>query len=322
MLPCSVDAHQFHAFEEFDLQHRFHQKPPKTRSAPTRARHESCKRKKSAVSPYVTFNSVVPDLQHELEIAIHGHACLAHSESAADRADEVPPGKTFAVPAPVSPRGRLTPIMPRSMNKPPTPTPPESSPAASENTGSTPTPSPRAFCQATGFIYQGVGVVLMLGSCCFWSFSGRVQEEARPTEAGRAIVEAAKDFAPQQFWAMGAVVLLFAGGLAIAALGLGLQHERPASASWAKWTTLAVAIYFWAYLWMSTLVWERATARIALAAVMALAWTVLFLLAGASVAEMRKNPPEPKSSQSQWTARDEDDLRRASSPHSPDKTNR
>lgn len=208
------------------------------------------------------------------------------------------------------------------MNKPPTPTPPESSPASSENAGSTPIPSPRAFCQATGFIFQGVGVVLMLGSCCFWSFSGRVQEEARPTEAGRMVVEVAKDFTPQQFWALGAVVLLFAGGLAIAVLGLGLQHERPSSASWAKWTTFAMAIYFWAYLCMATIVWEWATARIALAAVMALAWTVLFLLAGASVAEMRKNPPDPRSSQSQWTAHDEDDLRKASSPRSPDKTNR
>jgi len=203
------------------------------------------------------------------------------------------------------------------MTKPPAPTPHESSPASTDSS-----PSPRVFCQATGFIYQGVGVVLMLGSCCFWSFSGRVQDEAKPTEAGRVVVEAAKDFAPQQYWAMGAVVLLFAGGLAIAALGLGLQHERPASASWAKWTTLALAIYFWAYLWMATLVWERATARIALAAIMALAWTVLFLLAGSSVAEMRKNPPDPKSFQSQWTARDEDELRKASSPRSPDKTNR
>ena len=35
---------------------RFPQKPPKLRTAPTHARHASCNRKKSRVSPYVTFD--------------------------------------------------------------------------------------------------------------------------------------------------------------------------------------------------------------------------------------------------------------------------
>ncbi|GMU33865.1 MAG: hypothetical protein AMXMBFR20_17370 [Planctomycetia bacterium] len=35
---------------------RFRQKPPKTRLAPTHARHKSCNRKKSRVSLYVTFD--------------------------------------------------------------------------------------------------------------------------------------------------------------------------------------------------------------------------------------------------------------------------
>jgi hypothetical protein len=34
--------------------------PPKSRTAPTHARHKSCSRKKSPVSPYVTLNSVAP----------------------------------------------------------------------------------------------------------------------------------------------------------------------------------------------------------------------------------------------------------------------
>lgn len=182
-------------------------------------------------------------------------------------------------------------------------------------------PSPRAFCQATGFIYQAVGVFLSLGACCYWSFSGRVQEEARPTEGGSSIVQLTRDAAPEQIWAMGAVVLLFVGGLAIAALGLGLQHDRPAAAKWAKWTTLIIAIYFWAYLAMAIFMLPGAVARIVLPAIMALVWTVLFLLGGVSAEEMRKNPPDPKSSQSQWTERDEDDLRKASSPRSRDRTN-
>ncbi len=41
-------------FRRFDFS-TFPPKPPKTRTAPTHARHESCKRKNSAVSPYVTF---------------------------------------------------------------------------------------------------------------------------------------------------------------------------------------------------------------------------------------------------------------------------
>lgn len=183
------------------------------------------------------------------------------------------------------------------------------------------TPNPRAFCHATGFLYQGVGMVLVFGSCCFWSFSGRVQDEARPSEVGRTIVNLTQDAQPQQLWSMGAVVLIFSGGLTISALGMGLQHDRPAATKWAKWTTLGIAIYFWAFLVMSIFALPTSIANIAISGLMALVWTVLFLLAGVSVDEMRKFPPDPKSSQSQWTSRDEDDLRRASSRHSRDRMN-
>lgn len=176
-------------------------------------------------------------------------------------------------------------------------------------------PSPRAFCHATGFVYQGVGMVLALGACCWWSFAGRIQDEVRPIDEARQVVQIRKDAAPHQYWAMAGVVLSFVGGLGLAVLGLGLQHDRPVSATCAKWTTLAMTLFFWAYFLMAIFILPGAVTRILLPGMMAVVWTILFLLAGVSHQQMRSYPPDPRSSQSAWTPRDEDDLRRGPSPH-------
>lgn len=182
-------------------------------------------------------------------------------------------------------------------------------------------PSPRAFCHATGFIYQGVGMVLALGACCWWSFAGRIQDEVRPIDEERQVVELRTDAAPHQHWAMAGVVLSFVGGLGLAVLGLGLQHDRPASAPCAKWMTLIVAVFYWAYLLSAIFLLPGAVTRVALPGIMAVVWTVLFLLAGVSHQQMRAHPPDPRSFPTAWTPRDEDDLRKALSPRSRDKTN-
>lgn len=181
-------------------------------------------------------------------------------------------------------------------------------------------PSPRAFCHATGFVYQGVGMVLALGACCWWSFAGRIQDEVRPVDEDRQVVQISKDAAPHQYWAMAGVVLNFVGGLGLAVLGLGMQHDRPASVRCAKWATLTMMAFFWAYLAMAIFFLPGAVTRILLPGIMAVVWTILFLLAGVSHQQMQQHPPDPKSSPSAWTPRDEDDLRKGLSPRSRDKT--
>ncbi len=182
-----------------------------------------------------------------------------------------------------------------------------------------PTPTPRPFSQATGFVYQAVGFLMAMSTCCWWSFAGLTQEEVRPTEPGRQIVDIAQDAAPPLRWAMAAVCLLFAGGLGLVALGMGLQSDRLQSGRAPKWTTGAAALFFLSYLGMSIFAWTPSGARISTVAILAAVWIVLFLLAGVSAEELRKYPPTPRSNS--WTARDEDDLRKALSPRPRDKTN-
>lgn len=182
-----------------------------------------------------------------------------------------------------------------------------------------PAPAPRAFCHATGFIYQSFGFLMALSTCCWWSFTGLTQETLRPTDPARQVVDVAKDATQQQGWAMAAVCVLFAGGLWLVALGMGLQYDRWRSGRAAKWSTGLIALYFLAYLGMSVFAWKASAAGIIVHAVLAVVWIVIFILAGVSAEELRRNPPTPRLSK--WTPRDEDDLRKALSPRSPDKTN-
>jgi hypothetical protein len=127
---------------------------------------------------------------------------------------------------------------------------------------------PRAFCHATGFLYQGVGFLMSLCTCCWWSFTGLTQQELRPSEPNRQVVEVAKDATPQLRWAMVAVCLLFAGGLWLTALGMGLQNDRFRTGRAAKWTTGPVALFFLVYLGMSVFSWKASAIRIAATAVL------------------------------------------------------
>lgn len=191
-------------------------------------------------------------------------------------------------------------------------------PKAPADATSSPHP-PRAFCHATGFIYQSVGFLMAISTCCWWSFTGLTQDELRPTEAGRQVVEVAKDSAPTQRWALAAVCVLFIGGLWLVALGMGLQNDRLRSGRPAKWTTGLATLFFVAYLEMSAFVWPASVARSVTTGVLAAIWGILFVLGGVSAEVLRRNPPTPRPST--WTPRDEDDLRKGLSPRSPDRTN-
>ncbi len=182
----------------------------------------------------------------------------------------------------------------------------------------TPIPSPRAFCHATGLVFQSIGFALALGTCCLWPATKCWQDEL-PFEGLRP-PEVFRDAAPADLWAMVSVAFTFVAGMGLCVVGLGLQHDRRGSARAAFWLTAGVAAFFWSYLGFAVFSFP-ALGRIVTVAILTVLWTVCFLLSGVS-AEQQKRFPPPTPSESAWTSRDEDDLRKTASPRSPDKTNR
>lgn len=176
-----------------------------------------------------------------------------------------------------------------------------------------------AFCRGTGAAHQFFGLILVLGTCCWGFVYVFLEDPVKPVESGRTLVSVAADSPAYRLWGMTAFWLTFAGGLASAACGLGLQSERPGSGRIAMALSGGAGLFFWAYL-AACIFWFPGAARIVIAAIMALAWTALFLLDGHCAELLRRHPP--RSPDSTWTPADEDDLRRSASPHPPDRTSR
>ncbi|MEK6643980.1 MAG: hypothetical protein AABZ08_08725 [Planctomycetota bacterium] len=175
---------------------------------------------------------------------------------------------------------------------------------------------PRAFCQATGFVYQSVGFLLTLGTCCWWSMVGRVGSDMRSMQSN-GLITSLPDATAEQLWGMAAVCITFVGGLLLVAVGIALQHDMSASGRFAKWSCGSIAAFFGVYA-VLCVGYFPGWGRTPTVVVMTVIWTVLFLLAGASVEELRRNPPPKRDSS--WTPRDEDDLRKAASPRRRDET--
>ena len=181
-------------------------------------------------------------------------------------------------------------------------------------------PPARNFCHATGLVYQSVGAVLALATCCWWPLTGWTESRLHSSDPQRTIPEIMCDAAPEQIWSMVAVSMSFVSGLALAVVGLGLQHDRR-GAGWAAMVlTAVVGLFYWCYLGFAVFAFP-AVGRIVVVATMSILWAAFFLLAGACVGEL-KRCPLPKRSEPTWTSRDEDDLRKSLSPRSPDKTSR
>src|ERR1043166_3894762 len=178
-----------------------------------------------------------------------------------------------------------------------------------------PNTNPRAFVHATGLVYQVVGFVLTMGTCCWWSFADRDGPEliqmkgAKPVNVFDATPPAAKT------WRMFATCGSLVGGLAITAAGIGFQHDLTRSGRPAIWITGALAIFFIAYV-VTAAICFPAWGRLITASAFGALWTVMFLLAGVSAETLRASPPPKRDSA--WSLRDEDDLRRASSHLPPD----
>lgn len=151
---------------------------------------------------------------------------------------------------------------------------------------------PRGFARGVGAVLQFFGVVLTFGSCCWWSFAGLTQERIGSSSALMTVADVVGEAGATRLWGMGAVVVSFVGGLALAALGLGIQAEK-------RRATRAAAIVAWigAAFWLARLIWVIVTApgfgRIVAAALMAIAWGLCGVLALVAGDELRRNPPPP-----------------------------
>jgi len=151
-------------------------------------------------------------------------------------------------------------------------------------------PSPRAFATATGTVFQTVGTVFVLGSCCFWSFSDRF---VPPTEGGldRWLDLFTLEHAPTA--ALGVAVLTtLIGGIAFITVGVGLTGEKRRSGTLAMFLSLVMACIYWALSGVLALAVGLITAA-TVAAVFGAVCTLLFLLAGHSASVLKSFPPPP-----------------------------
>ncbi len=151
-------------------------------------------------------------------------------------------------------------------------------------------PSPRAFATATGTVFQTVGTVFMLGSCCFWSFSDRVVPRV---EGGldRWTDLFTIEHAPIAAIGVGALTTLL-GGIAFIASGVGLTGEKRRSGTLATFVSLGMACVYWTLCGVLALA-VGLLAAAAVAAVFGAVCTVLFLLAGHSASVLKSFPPPP-----------------------------
>jgi len=180
-------------------------------------------------------------------------------------------------------------------------------------------PSPRAFCQATGLIYQVVGFLFCIGTCC-WGFTASIggflgvgaDSLSAPVTSAPTTSPAVSGSA-HVAWFTAAVWSTFVGGLAAAAVGLAMQHERRKSGRNGMIVSGIMSTIFLAYLVFSVAVQPSAGRAIG-AGVLLAVWVAMFLLAGHSAELLRRFPPT--TTDSEWTQFDEDAWRKSVS-HRP-----
>jgi len=166
---------------------------------------------------------------------------------------------------------------------------PESPGASAErDAGTAQSPSLRAFVTATGLVFQAVGMIMLFGSCCFWSFSGHVVEPS-DVPAAQWTDYLRGERLPAALLTI-CVVVTFVGGIALTAAGVGLQGEKLRSGRFAMAVAAPMALIYGTagvILVTRTDLWVRGLMPILFAAVSIL----LFMLAGHSSSLLRQFPP-------------------------------
>jgi len=148
--------------------------------------------------------------------------------------------------------------------------------------------SPRAFVTATGYVFQVVGFVLVIGGCVLWGFAGFVED--RLDEPIKTTGDYFKGDALVTTVSLACILTTLVAGLGLLGTGLGLQGENRSSGQWALVVTGVLAAVWWGgavTFWIiSAPIW-----KIIVAAFSAGAGSVLFLLAGNSARILKLHPP-------------------------------
>lgn len=154
----------------------------------------------------------------------------------------------------------------------------------------TPEPSPRAFAIGTGAVFQTIGLLMVLAACIAWAISAfAIKSNTQPASKW-------SDFLREPYLASALLTLALAatliGGLALLAVGVGLQGERRNSGRAAM---IATGFVTTAYLLVSVLyvVGLQLYVRAIFFLLLGLASVVLFMLAGHSASILKKFPPPP-----------------------------
>ncbi|MFQ5494268.1 MAG: hypothetical protein ACE5EX_02710 [Phycisphaerae bacterium] len=149
-------------------------------------------------------------------------------------------------------------------------------------------PSPRAFAVGTGFVFQSVGMVFLLGACCLGSLSDRLVKPA--DDPGVRWVDYLRGEEMPAAVATIALATTLIGGIGLIGTGIGLRGERPGSGPAAVVvTTIMTAVYCWASV-VLTLKAPSLAAGLT-ATVLALLSTGLLILALRSAWVLRRFPP-------------------------------
>lgn len=150
------------------------------------------------------------------------------------------------------------------------------------------TPNPRAFAIGTGAVFQTVGVLQMLAGCFVWALSAYFHQPS-PDPAAQWY-----DFLDTRFGAAMVTLGLLAGtlhGLILAAVGSGLQGERPGSG---RLSVAANVVALALYLIIAGALAMRASWWSVLVPGAMCLWTaVLLILALTSADVLRRSPPPP-----------------------------
>lgn len=159
---------------------------------------------------------------------------------------------------------------------------------------------PRAFAQGVGVVLQGLGVALFLSNCCLCSLAGLWDTNLTSVEAREVmardpeLITQPGSYLRDPGRAAAAVTLLAAtvGGLALAALGLGMQADRPRPAYGAAGVHILLVLIFAA---TGVLLWTAATgwAMLAWHAVLLVALAAGLPFTLAACGQVMRHPPPP-----------------------------
>jgi hypothetical protein len=168
--------------------------------------------------------------------------------------------------------------------------------ASSENPRPTAPPPPRAFSQGVGLIFQIVGGLLFLSSSFVCCGSGLLSKDFATrsdlTHIGWHFKGDPSDqpsYSAQKALTISVFAAIFFG-LALAALGLGLQAESRFAAPLATALTGA-AFIFWTVQTVFAATAGRSVVFTVLAGALAAGFALLHAFAHAAATEMKRNPP-------------------------------